>query len=293
MDDDRKTNHLWQPAESCYNLFRMEYMSEKDRFKVLSEEVRDLSRYARKCQKDARKTMKDDGTPVTNVDMEISSSLIRTIGNLFPDANVVSEEHVTEYSSSRCWTFVIDPIDGTGVYTLGLPSYCTSVGILDSNKKAVGAFIAAPRFGLGEEELFVSYIPGSDVFVNGEKFVRKRKEEGLDEIMLSSRLGCYDLSSFDKKARVIGSSILQILLVSLSSGIKGSVTLPCYAWDLASAVAVSEKLGIENVYEDGTPLSFTEEMLEERKKSKGLVYTAEKGECKNLIALVRKANSSS
>ena len=262
--------------------------SERDRFVEIGKMVEELSEYAKKSQKSAKSSWKEDGSIVTNVDLEISETIRREIAKLFPDDNVVTEEELTEWKPDAKWNFILDPIDGTEVFYSGLPSFCTALGILDGKLNPVGAFIAAPRFGIGEEKLILSYIPGEDIYLNGERIDDFSKDDGLEEIMISSRLSGFDYSSFHGKVRSIGSSVLQIITPALVRRIKGSVTLPCYAWDLAAAIAVANHASLVSKYPDGSTFRFTFDMVRERKKAQDVIYTAKENEVDNLMKACRK-----
>lgn len=65
---------------------------------------------------------KDDGTVVTEADREIEALLRSRIGAAFPEDGVIGEElGVIEARSGHSW--VVDPIDGTAWFALGLPMF--------------------------------------------------------------------------------------------------------------------------------------------------------------------------
>lgn len=87
------------------------------------------------------------------------------------------------------FTFVLDPIDGTDMYSQGLPSFCTALGILDSSFTPVGAVIAAPRFGRGTTEgLVVRLTPGGKPTINGKPLTVPKRDGIIRQITLSSSL---------------------------------------------------------------------------------------------------------
>ena len=153
--------------------------SERDRFVEIGKMVEELSEYAKKSQKSAKSSWKEDGSIVTNVDLEISETIRREIAKLFPDDNVVTEEELTEWKPDAKWNFILDPIDGTEVFYSGLPSFCTALGILDGKLNPVGAFIAAPRFGIGEEKLIGMHLNDSKVPLSSHKDRHESLGEGL------------------------------------------------------------------------------------------------------------------
>ena len=72
---------------------------------------------------------------VTNVDREVETFLRAEIKELFPEDRIVGEEYGTEDGVDgdgedglhRQW--LIDPIDGTTNFSMGVPIYCVSIAL--------------------------------------------------------------------------------------------------------------------------------------------------------------------
>ena len=99
-------------------------------------------------------SFKSDGTEVTIADKEGEAVMRDLIAQTYPDHDILGEEfgetdgesHSESASSSR-YRWVLDPIDGTAWFTLGVPLFGTLVALLDNNEPIVGV-IHLP--GLGE-----------------------------------------------------------------------------------------------------------------------------------------------
>ena len=259
---------------------RMDSMNlDPEKLDALASSVREAGRYAYERQGAVRRTFKKDGSVLTDVDMAISHSLISRIHDLFPGAAVISEEEETNAFRDAEWTFILDPIDGTDVYSQGLPSFAVSLGLLDSEHRPAGAYIAAPRFGIGTEEMMVRLDPGKRPMLNGKEIMLSGNKDAIGEVTMSSKAFRYlDFSRFSGKIRVLGSSILHILAPAIFCSIEGSVTFSCYAWDIASSHAVIRSLGMDAVYYDGSPVMYDDALLIEKKPLKAPIYAGtEKG----------------
>ena len=250
-----------------------------EKLDVLASEVRNAGAFARSRQADVRRTYKKDGSVLTEVDMAISHSLVGKIHDLFPGAAVISEEEDTDASRDAEWTFVLDPVDGTDVYSQGLPSFAVSLGLLDSDRKPVGAYISAPRFGIGTEEMFVRLDPGKRPMINGKEIRLSGDKDDVVQVTTGSKAFRYlDFSSFTGKIRLFGSTILHMLSPAVFSSIEASVAFSCYAWDIASAHAVIRSLGMDAVYPDGTAVEYDDDFLLEKSPLRAPLYTGtEKG----------------
>lgn len=68
----------------------------------------------------------------TRADVEAERAIIDAIERYFPGSNIVAEEHgVTSRGSSLTW--VIDPLDGTNNFVLGIPAFVTSVALMEDD----------------------------------------------------------------------------------------------------------------------------------------------------------------
>ena len=80
---------------------------------------------------------------VTEADLEIEKMLRRHIREEFPEDGIVGEELGSDFQgtgpvgpSGRTWH--LDPVDGTLNFALGLPGFCTSIGLMKGNEVLAG-----------------------------------------------------------------------------------------------------------------------------------------------------------
>ena len=244
-----------------------------EKLSIIAAAVEEAGRIAFEKQHEIHRSFKHDGSVITEADITISHKLTALIKELFPEAGILSEEEELPPKKDAEWTFVLDPIDGTDVYSQGLPAFAVSLGILDSERRPVGAYIAAPRFGVASESLFIRMNPGTEPLLNGEHIEITGDKEKVTEITMGSKAYRYlDFSRFDAKIRILGSTILHLLTLVLFPAMEGSIVFPCYAWDIASSHAVIRHFGMDLSYGDGTLLSYTDEMIYERKPFRSALY---------------------
>ncbi len=237
---------------------------------LLEKKIQELGKWAVEKQKDLHIRYKEDKSPVTEVDLTVSSEIINTIRELFPGCGIITEEEETGSLPEAPFTFVLDPIDGTDVYSQGLPSFCIALGILDTSFSPIGAICYAPRFGRGTDEgLLLRLNPGERPTINGEELTldRNSKENGpVWQLTVSSSLvKIVDFSSYGGKIRIFGSQILQILSPALFCNITASINEPCYIWDYAGAHAIIKSLGMDLYTPRLEPLSYSQDFLSRRR----------------------------
>ena len=144
----------------------------------------------------------DRNQVLTETDLEIGHFLTDAIRTAYPDHNIIDEELGCIDNGSR-YTWVVDPIDGTSNFAVGLPQYGIMLGLLDHDTPVAGG-IALPAF----DELYVA-TKGAGAWCNDQKIhVSLRIQPGQ-----SARLNCLVPSSSRSviSARLIVSSTKQWL----------------------------------------------------------------------------------
>src|SRR5882757_1207205 len=86
-------------------------------------------------------TLKSDGTRVTPVDIAISEGIVAELRAQFPDDDFFSEE-LTQADApiplTKRFAWVLDPIDGTNNYAMGIAHCAISLGLLENGRPAYG-----------------------------------------------------------------------------------------------------------------------------------------------------------
>jgi histidinol-phosphatase len=81
-------------------------------------------------------SMKQDGTPVSDVDLAVEEALIRQLRTWRPDDAVLSEECGSRGRAARRW--IIDPIDGTQAFISGTEAWGTHVALQVDGRIVLG-----------------------------------------------------------------------------------------------------------------------------------------------------------
>jgi myo-inositol-1(or 4)-monophosphatase len=100
--------------------------------------ARDAGRHAVASAGKAHARWKGPGERVTDVDVAVQARMIREIMTWFPQDGVIAEEDFESAGVAREFVWVLDPLDGTNNYALGIPCFAVSVGILRSGAPGVG-----------------------------------------------------------------------------------------------------------------------------------------------------------
>ena len=205
----------------------------------------------------------DSSSIVTKADLESEKLIFEILKSSFPKHNFVSEEKGRENNNSE-YTWVIDPLDGTGPYFSGMPNFGVSVGLLKGKVPIVGVInLPALRILAWAEA-------GKGAYLNGERTrVSRQKEIGKAMVGFDLAWQRQRGEEIDKLLRPLAPKVryTPILgctvngLVNLACGIYDAYVHWAYQWDyVAGAVIVNEAGGKLTDYQ-GKEIDWSEETM--------------------------------
>lgn len=97
----------------------------------------------------------------TKADVECERAIIRAIEKIFPDHNILAEE-IGRKDKGSDFTFIIDPLDGTNNFVLGIPAFVSNVALM-KNDEIIYGLIHHPVM----RETYCA-VKGQGAFVNGQ-----------------------------------------------------------------------------------------------------------------------------
>jgi myo-inositol-1(or 4)-monophosphatase len=81
---------------------------------------------------------KRPGERVTAADIMTQAAIVRELSTRFPGDGLLAEEGARGFQLDREFVWVVDPLDGTNNYALGIPCYAVSIGILRAGRPYAG-----------------------------------------------------------------------------------------------------------------------------------------------------------
>ena len=75
--------------------------------------------------------------PVTKADRAAERAMVRHLASAFPGHGIIGEEFGSVRTDAR-YRWVIDPIDGTRAFIMGLPTWGTLIGLMDGAQPILG-----------------------------------------------------------------------------------------------------------------------------------------------------------
>jgi len=196
---------------------------------------------------------KEDFSIVTQADIWVQTYLSEKISERFKDFQFISEEQTNfnKVFSEDTISVIIDPIDGTAMFSMHLPIWCVSIGIFKGYTPLYG-FVFSP----GSDLLF--YNDNLHSYLNGKKlkpdpFIVIEKETN---IFYSSEIQDVKVN-FPGKIRNLGSTALHACLTADNSRNRVLAFIgKSFLWDWAGAIPILLKAGVKINYLSGRNIDF-------------------------------------
>lgn len=193
----------------------------------------------------------DKADIVTEADYQSQRIITAIIRSEFPDHSIRSEEDV-HHEGEAGYTWLIDPLDGTGNYANGNPNYAVSIALVRDRRPVMGV-VYAPE----TDELF-SAVDGGPALRNGKPISTTDRDRLEESVFMSG----YDpdgafLTHFYQKTRGVrrlGSAALHLCYLAAGScdATWEYDTLP---WDTAAGVVIARAAGARLTDVHGEPFA--------------------------------------
>lgn len=194
--------------------------------------------------------LKSDYTVVTEADLAADRMVTQAILEAYPQDFILSEElhpFLPQEHTGNVW--IVDPLDGTTNFSLGLPIWGVSLA----------------RVVNGRPQTAVSYFPlinelysaqsGSGAYLNGERI---RVQEPVKSKTTTFFACCGNTHkryhvSVPYKARILGSTTYNFCNVARGAAVLGFEAVP-KVWDLAAAwIMIPEAGGVVEIHHGDAP----------------------------------------
>jgi myo-inositol-1(or 4)-monophosphatase len=179
---------------------------------------------------------KSGGDPVTEADTLVDEVLRRMLPR--PGEGWLSEETHDDRSRLACRrVWVVDPLDGTREFVMGLPEWSVSVGLVEDGEPVAGGICNPPR---GETFLGAR---GQGVTLNGEPAEVSRRPGLAGAEVLASRTEVErgQWQAFDGAPfQVVPMGSVAYKLARVAAGLSDATwtLVPKHEWDVAAGVAL-------------------------------------------------------
>jgi myo-inositol-1(or 4)-monophosphatase len=219
----------------------------------------------------AESRWKGDGTRVTAVDIAISENIFKALRSGFADDQMFSEELPDSgpVAVTSRFSWVLDPIDGTNNFALGIPYCAISLALLEDGEPVYGVVYDLSRRALMHGG------PGFGMY-DGERRACVSAEEPSPETLIGihspsdkALMPAAEAVISKFKIRGLGSATLHLAYVAAGL-FGGAVDFNLRIWDLAAAIPLCRAAGGEVIFMNCEPLPMRVFDL----KMKPIIYVA-------------------
>jgi len=199
---------------------------------------------------------KDDGTPVSDADLELDQRLSNHLADHFPDHGIISEERDT-VAPDATWTWIIDPIDGTSNFICRLPYWCVSIALAYEGRPVLGV-VDAPVLGRRYQAArgAGAFVESRTTSLDGETQQHRRRRMQVREpvdwrdgrnrhvpVMLTTGTARgARAAGLRLNPRVMGSTALDLAMVAEGTAVASIARIP-KIWDIAAGILLVEEAG--------------------------------------------------
>ena len=204
----------------------------------------------------AESLWKSDGTRVTAVDIAISENIFKELRGSFPDDQMFSEELPESEGPipvTSTFGWVLDPIDGTNNFALGIPYCAIALALIAHGEPVYGVVYDLSR------RVLMHGGPGFGMF-DGDREANVSSENPRPETLIGfhsptdkSMVPAADAVLSHFKIRGLGSATLHLAYVAAGL-FGGAVDFNVKIWDLAAAIPLCRAAGGEVIFLNGEQL---------------------------------------
>jgi myo-inositol-1(or 4)-monophosphatase len=192
---------------------------------------------------------KKDRSVVTEADLEADRMVHQAILGNYPEDGVLTEELQTIYPAGKRAIWIIDPLDGTTNFSLGLPIWGVSIArLVDGWPETAALYFPALN------EMYIAQ-KGKGAYFNGDRLLIRPPQK----INTTTFFACcsrthhrYDVQ-VPYKPRILGSAVFNICCVARGIAVLAFEAVP-KLWDLSGAWLVAREAGAVIEALDGSPL---------------------------------------
>lgn len=205
----------------------------------------------------------DNNQVLTEADLAVGNYLVASVKKEYPEHNIIDEE-AGVIDNGSCYTWVIDPIDGTANFAAGLAEYGIMIGLLEDSRPIAGG-IALPS----QAKVYLAE-KGHGATCNGE-VIRATDEPLLSNVLVAfgvdgipdepekNRQQCEvlaDLLPNIRNMRNSGSDAIDP--VRIAEGKYGAkIEVYSKIWDNVAPQVICEEAGAVWTSANGTPADYS------------------------------------
>jgi len=199
--------------------------------------------------KDLKVEKKEDNSPVSNADIEISEFLNKSLIAKYPDIKILCEENVISFNQRKNeeYLWIIDPIDGTKDYISGKYEWTINIALIHKDRP-IFSIVSAPYY----DEIFYAKENEGAFLIKDNKIEQIQSNTSIDEktILISNfhhskRTDEFisHLSKYFKIKQIAMSSSLKMCKIAQGVADIHIKFSQIYEWDICASELILKESG--------------------------------------------------
>jgi myo-inositol-1(or 4)-monophosphatase len=213
-------------------------------------------------RKPVERSLKPDGTEVSEADLAVDAFLKLTLVGARPEYGWLSEETTdsrARLSVRRLW--IVDPIDGTRAFLKGVAEWTICAALAED-----GEIVLAAVYNPASEEMFTAR-KGKGAWLNGQP-IRARDASRLEGARLAGSKGLFKKDFWnqppnkpwpDMDVSWVYSVAYRICIVAAGRVMGAASLTAMHEWDVGAACLVIQEAGGVITESTGEPMRFNKE----------------------------------
>lgn len=200
---------------------------------------------------------KSPDNPVTEADFAADTLLREKLGALLPEAGWLSEETAdTAERLEKEWVWVVDPLDGTKEFVMGIPEFSVSVGLVQNGRVVLGVV-----YNPAANELYTA-VRGQGLRLNSNPVTVSERAELAGALVDASRSERKrgEFAPFEEvlELQTMGSIAYKLARTAAGQADATWSRGPKHEWDICAGVLLVEEGGGTCVDLDDAPFVFNQ-----------------------------------
>jgi len=197
---------------------------------------------------------KKDASRVTEADHRISERILAAIENEFPEDDGCSEELNIQTGKplQAKFAWVLDPIDGTNNFAIGLPNCAISLALLKDGHPLYGWVYDYAGKQLVHGGAGRGLFKGKDLIQARTPDLQECTPFGLQFPLPAEVLRKLEPLLVEERVRSLGSSTMEGVYITLGQ-LQGAVDFRVKVWDIAAFFAFFDEIGMRYRFLDESP----------------------------------------
>lgn len=187
----------------------------------------------------------DQSDFATQADFESERKIVEILTKNFPTHNIIAEEK-TRLNKGSEYTWAVDPLDGTFSFSIGMPYFAVSIGLLKDNKLILGII-----YHVLLKDLYTASL-GKGAYINGKEMQVSNKTD-LSYSSIAMDLGhkfrrgpkieLYVVPLCKEAGHIYTVGTTAVAMALTARGIQDAMLAQAWVWDFAAGAIIIQEAG--------------------------------------------------